>query len=208
MGQRNKNPVQPEKKVKNQGTRCMGNILMRADGDQEGRTRVMSFSSQEPYRRWFGQEILDHSEGAMELKRLNEVGVVLFNHHVDDVLGKVLRAWVENERGMVEVEFDTDEDAEKIFQKVASGTLKTTSVRYRVDSWEEVAAGAVSADGKYTGPCSVARKWTPVEVSVVSVPADPSVGVGRSDEDGTDESLELYQRQIDINKNKFGGTKK
>ena len=36
---------------------------------------------------------------------------------------------------MAEVEFDTDDDAEKIFGKVKSGTLKTTSVRYSVDSW-------------------------------------------------------------------------
>ena len=113
----------------------------------------------------------------------------------------MIRAWVENHRGMAEVEFDTDDDAEKIFGKVRSGTLKTTSVRYSVDAWEEVVAGKQSADGRFTGPCQIARKWTPLEVSVVSVPADPTVGVGRSETGQTCAPLSVYERQIQANKN-------
>ena len=95
----------------------------------------------------------------------------------------------------------SDDDAEKIFGKVKTGTLKTTSVRYSVDAWEEVKAGAVSADGRFTGPCHIARKWTALEMSIVSVPADATVGVGRSDNGPPD--LSLYERQIQINKNKY-----
>lgn len=186
----------------------MGSILARAAEEEENsRRRTISFSSEQPYRRWFGMEVLDHGEGSVDLSRLNEVGVLLFNHKTDVVIGKVLRAWVEDRRGMAEVEFDTDEEAEKIFGKVKTGTLKTTSVRYSVDAWEEVAAGKASADGRFTGPCQIARKWTPLELSIVSVPADATVGVGRSDgfENEADHSLSLYERQIQINKNKFGG---
>ena len=122
---------------KNNGTRAMGQILFRENDDQDSRRRIISFSSETPYTRWFGVEILDHADGAVDLSRLNQVGVLLFNHDTDVVLGKVIRAWVENGRGMAEVEFDTDDDAEKIFGKVKSGTLKTTSVRYSVDAWEE-----------------------------------------------------------------------
>ena len=146
-------------------------------------------------------EILDHAGGAVDLSRLNTVGVVLFNHDTYAVLGKVIRAWVENNRGMAEIEFDSDADAEKIFGKVKAGTLKTTSVRYAVDAWEEVKAGAVSADGRFTGPCQIARKWTPLEVSIVSVPADATVGVDRSDNGPPD--LSLYEWQVKINKNKY-----
>lgn len=174
---------------------------MRDGGQEDSRRRIISFSSEEPYQRWFGQEILDHSPAAVDLTRLNEVGVLLFNHNANIVIGKVNRAWIEDSRGMAEVEFDTDEDAEKIFGKVKSGTLKTTSVRYSVDSWEEVADGKKSADGRFTGPCSVARKWMPMEVSIVSVPADATVGVGRADapEQGVD--LSIYEKQILVNKN-------
>lgn len=163
---------------KDHGTRSMGQVLSREDQPQESRRRTISFSSEEPYRRWFGMEILDHGENAVNLERLNSVGVLLFNHDTDKVVGKVIRAWVENHRGMAEVEFDTDDDAEKIFGKVQSGTLKTTSVRYSVETWEEVVAGKQSTDGRFTGPCQIARKWTPLEVSVVSVPGGSHCGRG------------------------------
>ena len=192
---------------KRNGTRCMGQIMVRKAGEeQDSRRRILSFSSEEPYRRWFGLEILDHADNALDLSRLNEVGVLLFNHKTDVVLGRVIRAWVDDHRGMAEVEFDTDEEAEKIFGKVRSGTLKTTSVRYSVDSWEEVAAGKTSADGRFTGPCQIARKWTPLEISIVSVPADATVGVGRADgqEDIHGYSFSVYEKQIQINQNKFG----
>lgn len=180
-------------------TRSMGQIVSRAE-DGESRKRILSFSSETPVRRWFGAEILDHTEGAANLQRLNEVGVLLFNHDTNKVLGKVLRAWVENGRGMAEVEFDTDEEAEKIFQKVKSGTLKTTSVRASVESWEEVPVGKVSNDGRFKGPCDVAKKWTPMEISLVSVPADASVGVGRSQ--WGESCMGLYERQIQVNQNR------
>lgn len=188
---------------KNNGTRAMGQILFRESDDQDSRRRIISFSSETPYTRWFGVEILDHGDGAVDLSRLNQVGVLLFNHKTDYVAGKVIKAWIENGRGMAEVEFDTDDDAEKIFGKVKSGTLKTTSVRYSVEVWEDVAAGKQSADGRFTGPCQIARKWTPLEVSIVSVPADPTVGVGRADDADGHTTLSLYERQVQINKNQF-----
>ncbi len=169
--------------------------------EKNSRRRTISFSSEAPYRRFYGMEILDHGDGAVDLSRLNSVGVVLFNHDVDKVVGRVIRAWVEHNRGMAEIEFDSDEDAEKVFSKVQAGTLKTTSVRYMVDAWEEVKAGATSADGRFQGPCQIARKWTPLEVSIVSVPADASVGVGR--DAGTQADLSLWERQVQVNKNKM-----
>ena len=50
----------------------------RAEGQEDSRRRTISFSSEEPYRRWFGMEILDHAENALDLSRLNDVGVLLF----------------------------------------------------------------------------------------------------------------------------------
>ena len=120
------------------------------------------------------------------------------------MIGKINRAWIESGKGEAEIEFDTDEESEKIFQKVRSGTLKGTSVGYMVDSWEEIMANKTSADGRFKGPASVAKKWTPFEVSVVSVPADPTVGVGR-EEESTGRSFVDYERQLIVNKNLIGG---
>ncbi len=182
------------------------NSIRAVEGEGNERKFILSFSSEEPYERWYGLEILDHTEGAIDLTRLNEIGCLLFNHNRDDVIGKINRAWLENNRGYAEVEFDTDDESEKIYQKVKSGTLKGVSVGYRVDSWEEVVANKTSADGKFTGPCSIARKWTPYEISIVSVPADPTVGVGREIEEiqkikKVERSLSYYEKQLQINKN-------
>ena len=68
------------------------------------------------------------------------------------------------------IQFDEDEESERVYQKVRSGTLKGVSVGYVVDVWEEVKAGATSTNGRFTGPCEVATRWTPYELSIVSVP--------------------------------------
>lgn len=193
------------KATKNNNYRSI-NAQIRAAEDEDSRSVVLSFSSEEPYERWFGTEILDHSDGACDLSRLEEVGVLLFNHNTDRVIGKVTKVWIENNRGNAKVTFDTDEASEVIYQKVKSGTLKCTSTWYRVDSWEEVAANKTSADGRFTGPCSIARKWMPYEVSIVSVPADATVGVGRNHNKPNE--LAYYEAQFQINQNSVIGGKK
>ena len=177
--------------------------LQRMDGEGNERKFTLSFSSEEPYERWFGLEILDHAPGAVDLQRINEIGCLLFNHNRDAVIGKVNRAWLEGNRGMAEVEFDTDEQSEIIYQKVRSGTLKGVSIGYRIDSLEEVMAGKVSADGRFTGPCEVARKWWPFEISIVSVPADGTVGVGREAEQPGAVPLNVYLCQLQNNLNRL-----
>lgn len=191
---------------KNKSTReLLVNSIRALEGEGNERKFELSFSSEEPYERWWGTEILDHTDGAVDLTRLSEIGCLLFNHNRDDVIGKVNRVWLEDNRGKAEVEFDTDEESEKIYQKVKSGTLKGVSVGYVIDSWEEVLANKSSADGRFTGPCQIARKWTPYEISIVSVPADPTVGVGRQAENNVKKaemSLSYYEKQLQINKNK------
>lgn len=189
---------------KNLGERSFGRASIRAlEGTGNERKFELSFSSEEPYVRWFGPEILSHADDAVDLTRLNDIGVLLFNHDTDKVIGRVDRAWIENKRGKAIVTFDDDEEAELIYQKVKSGTLKGVSVCYSVDSWEEVAAGKYSIDG-FAGPCDIARKWTPLEISIVSVPADATVGVGRSHIDmgkSKPQSLGAFEAQIQVNKN-------
>ena len=192
---------------KNRGIRDFA-IRVQDKGDQGERVVTISFSSEEPYERWFGPEILSHADGAVLLDRLNEIGVVLFNHERNRVIGKILKAWIEAERGYAEIEFDDDPDADLIFKKVQSGTLKGVSVGYVVSRWEEVKPGKKSADGRFEGPCSIATLWDPLEVSIVSVPADASVGVGRED-DGEDRrpidpvtsGRSMRENQLAINKN-------
>lgn len=189
-----KSREKPENKNRTRLTRELGRVLSvrEADTQEDARTVVLSFSSEVPYERWFGTEILSHAEGAVDLSRLQDIGVLLFNHNTNEPVGRVVSAELDtaNHRCTATVRFDEDEESEKIYQKVKSGTLKGVSVGYTVSKWEEVDDGETSTDGRFVGPCSIAMDWTPMEISIVSVPADPTVGVGRSyepekqDEDG------------------------
>ena len=166
------------------------NMLARAlEGEGNERAFIVSFSSEDPDKCWRGVEIMDHGPGAADLERLKSMGVVLFNHERNRVLGKVRRAWIEDSRGCAEIEFDTDADAEVIFQKVKSETLKGISVCARVSVWEDVNAGEKSTDGRFDGPCSIARKWEALEISIATIPADATVGVNRTLEDGNENSV-------------------
>ncbi|MCY7485807.1 prohead protease/major capsid protein fusion protein [Paenibacillus alvei] len=157
--------------------------------NEEERTVELSFSSEEPYRRWFGNEVLSHDNGAVDLTRLQEVGVLLFAHGRDMKYGKmpigtIEKAWIDSNtrKARALVRFDDDEDSDKVFRKVAKGVIKGVSVGYSVTNWEEVKAGSTSANGRHQGPAYVALKWQPFEISIEPTPADPTVGVGRSAE--------------------------
>lgn len=173
----------------------------------------ISFSSETPYWRGWCNEILDHSPDAPDLHRLNEVGVLLFNHKRDYVIGRIIKAWLDEKerRCKAIIEFDDDEQSNIIRKKVDSGTLKTVSVSYTIDNWEEIPAGKKSKDGLIDGPAIIVTKWTALEVSIVSVPADETVGVGRGFYDDenkviteskcSSDDMSLVDAQIQINKN-------
>lgn len=147
----------------------------------DSRTLTLSFASETPYERWFGPEVLCVDETAMDMQRFHDgLGCLLFNHDRDKVIGKIERAWLEDNRAYADVTFDEDEFAEGVFNKVKSGTLRGVSVGYRVGEYTEVREGNKYAEGRIQGPCYVASKWEPYEISIVSVPADATVGVNRS----------------------------
>ena len=137
----------------------------------EDRTYEFPFSSEYPVARYFGNEILSHEEKAADLARLNDSAPLLFNHNPDRVIGVVERAYIDGKkrRGYVRVRFSRNPFAQEVLGDVRDGVLRNVSFGYSIDKMEERGGGDF-----------VATAWTPYEVSVVSVPADPSVGVGRS----------------------------
>lgn len=153
--------------------------------DTDSRTVELSFSSETPYGRLFGDEILCHDEECINLERFNNgLGTVLFNHDRDAVVGHIEKVWLEDNRGKALVRFDTDEQSETIFQKVQSGTLQGVSVGYAINRYEVLEdEDTKSTNGRFNGPAYVVTDWEPLEISIVSVPADPTVGVGRSAEE-------------------------
>jgi HK97 family phage major capsid protein/HK97 family phage prohead protease len=142
--------------------------------DTESRTIEFPFSSELPVERWFGDEVLSHGEKAADLSRLNDGAPLLFNHNTDEIIGVVERSWIDKDkRGYAKVRFAKTARADEVLGMVNDGILRNVSFGYRiVDMVESV------KDGKST---YTATRWEPYEISMVTIPADPTVGVGRAE---------------------------
>lgn len=151
--------------------------LDRATVNKEARTVDLSFSSETPVMRWFGQEILLHGEKNVDLSRLRSMGSALFNHNPDRIVGRVKDPKIENGKGRAAIVFDEDQEGEQAMQKVVSGSLRGVSVGYAINKFREVREGEEWEGVK--GPAYVATRWTPYEISLTPIPADATVGVGR-----------------------------
>jgi HK97 family phage major capsid protein/HK97 family phage prohead protease len=147
---------------------------MTAFDEVEDRTYEFPFSSEYPVARYFGNEILSHEGKAADLSRLNDGAPLLFNHNPDRVIGVVERAYIDGSkrRGYARVRFSRNSFAQEILSDVKDGVLRNVSFGYSIDKMEERGSGDF-----------VATAWSPYEISVVSVPADPGVGIGRSLQD-------------------------
>lgn len=142
--------------------------------DAEKRTVELAFSSEAPVQRWFGFEILDHSPASIRLDRMRDGAALLLNHDWDDQIGVVESVSIDSDRkGRAVVRFSRSQDADDVFQDVMDGIRRHVSVGYRIH-----AAKLDSTEGDED--TYRITDWEPYEISIVSVPADPSVGVGRS----------------------------
>src|SRR3954471_12800315 len=144
-------------------------LFERESVNPDDRTVKLSVSSDEPYERFFGTEILSHKSGDVRLKRLQNAGAVLFNHNRDDHLGRVISAAVDGSKLNVIVKFGKGALASEKFQDVQDGILGEASIGYEIHKMEE------DADEK----TFTATDWEPYECSFVTVPADTTVGMGR-----------------------------
>ena len=133
---------------------------------------TFSFSSEAAIARFYGDEVLDHDAESVNLSRLNAgAAPLLFNHDPDKVLGLVERAWIDPQkrRGMASIRWATNDLARQVRADVEAGVMPNISVGYAIDQ-------AVSDDDGVIR----ATSWQPHELSVVSIPADPSIGINRS----------------------------
>lgn len=135
----------------------------------------LSFSSEEPVLRSYGYEVLDHSPGAADLSRLAAAAPLLADHDAASQIGVVERAWIDQaaRKGRAVVRFSSSARASEFLVDVRDGIRQNVSFGYTTS--EAVQAG--TRDGE---PIFRITRWQPFEISIVSVPADVTVGVGRS----------------------------
>ncbi len=152
--------------------------------NSEARTLEFAFSSETPVERWFGDEVLSHDPGTADLTRLNDAAPLLWNHDANQMIGVVESARIgTDKRGYATVRFGTSPMAEQVLNDVRAGIIRNVSFGYRINEMVEAVR-----DGK---PTYTATSWSPLEVSLVSIPADQSVGIGRSE---TEDSRDVVVR--------------
>lgn len=142
--------------------------------DEATRTATLAFASELPYERYWGVEILDCTPGSIRLGRMGSGANLLCDHDTTDVVGVVESVQIGADRvARATVRFGKSQRAEEVWQDVLGGIRRNVSVGYMIHR----ATLVESVDGLDTYRV---LDWEPFEVSLVSVPADASVGVGRS----------------------------
>ena len=148
--------------------------------EDQGRTVLLSFSSEIPVLRDtpFGTayEVLGHDPSEVDLSRLNSGSAPVLKDHrrdVDSMVGTVVSARIEERRGRAVVRLADTKEGNSMLSRIKAGEVQSVSVGYAVHELKPA--------GEHDGyPVLRATKWEAVEVSLVAVPADPTVGVGRS----------------------------
>ncbi len=146
----------------------------RSSINEESRTVELSFASEtDTVERWYGVEILDCRPGSVRLGRLNNGAPLLFNHDKDRHLGIIEGASLDTDRkARAQARFGRGEEASEKFQDVLDGILTKVSVVYMIH--EAVLEREVDGVPHYR-----ITDWEPYEISMVTIPADDTVGVGR-----------------------------
>ena len=139
--------------------------------DDDDRRVRMSLSSEEPVQRDFGNEVLEHSEKAIDLSRANSGNMpLLLDHDLTKQIGIVERAYLDQSDRKLRavVRFGKSALAREVYDDVKDGIRSNVSIGYQIKNM-------VNRDGAV-----VADSWMPYEASIVSVPADNNVGVNRT----------------------------
>jgi HK97 family phage major capsid protein/HK97 family phage prohead protease len=157
-------------------TRCMSGIRV-VEGEQ--RTFDLSFSSESPVERYFGTEVLGHKDGEVDLDWLKSGNApLLWMHDGKSQVGVIKSASHDSagKRCDARCRCANDIDGDRYFARVQDGIIKNTSVGYSIQEWERID----DPSDEDAPPTYRATRWKPHEVSLVSTPADETVGVGRS----------------------------
>ena len=160
--------------------------------NDEKRTVDLAFSSEQPVERSFGFEVLDHAESSVDTDFMDSGrSPLLLDHDMTKQIGVIERVSIDKDRvGRASVRFGKSELANEIYQDVKDGIRSNISVGYQINKMERQS----KSEGKRD--TFIVRDWSPLEISVVSIPADQSasVGIGRTSNE-TNKVIITQQRE-------------
>lgn len=146
--------------------------------DEENRRAMIAVSSEEPVQRSFGMEVLEHSPEAIDMAFLaSGRAPLLMDHNPERQIGVIESVSLDDDRRLrAQVRFSRNALGDEAFTDVVDGIRANISVGYSIEKLEKSGADTY-----------IAKRWTPMEASLVSIPADKSAGVGRSQSVTADE---------------------
>lgn len=140
--------------------------------DEEKRVVELSFASSFAVERYDWIEVLDMS--GMDTSRLSTgKAALLVEHDRRDQVGVIESVWLDGDKARARVRFSKSARGQEIYQDVIDGIRSLVSVGYRINEVKRES----TKDGVDTYRVS---RWEPYEISIVSIPADPTVGIGRA----------------------------
>lgn len=140
--------------------------------DEEKRTANMVVSTEEPVERSFGAEILDHSPESVDLSFAKSGRMpFLLDHDPKQQIGVVEDVRLDglSRKLRAKVRFGKNGLAAEAFADVLDGIRSNISVGYQVNKMDKEGADSYRV-----------KSWFPMEISLVSIPADRKAGIGRS----------------------------
>ena len=173
---------------------------------EDKRTVNLAFSSEEPYDRSFGTEILSHNPEDVDFSFIaSGKAPLLLNHDLEKQIGVIEEAKISDadKVGRAVVRFGKSKLADEVFRDVIDGIRSNVSVGYEIMKMDRV-----KGDDEDEEKPSYRVNWKPLEASIVSIPADSTVGVGRSrydnstDQDSRKETIEIITRENTMEKAK------
>lgn len=146
--------------------------------DDNARTVDASISSTEPYERHFGFEVLSHDQNAIDFTRAKDGLALLLDHDPTKQVGRIEKIRIDGSRLRCSLRFSNSAQASEVWDDVKNGIRTDLSVGYQVIEMNQT--GERNNTPEYT-----VTKWMPLEASIVAIPADHSVGIGRAHKTST-----------------------
>lgn len=150
--------------------------------DPDARTIKATLSTEQPVDRFGESEVLEHSTKAINFERASSGLPLLFAHDQRQPVGVAENIRLEGRELKATLRFSRSAKGDEVWRDVADGVLRHLSIGYRIDATENTPNG-------YR-----ATRWTPMEASVVSVPADHNAQIGRSFTMHNDDNTETMTR--------------
>lgn len=155
--------------------------------DEETRKVRIAISSEEPVSRSFGMEVLEHTKEAIDLSFLaSGRAPLLLDHDPEKQIGVIESVELDSSarRLRATVRFGKGSLAREAFDDVMDGIRSNISVGYAIKKLE-----------RKDSDTYVAKSWMPMEASLVSIPADVTVGVGRAGDTSINQPVVTFVKE-------------